>query len=338
MNPLIANASFDGWTGRWIRRLRRRYNAKCISIITYHSVSARESVFTDGTALRHHPADFERHVEYLAETFRPMLLRDLVAALKAGEQPERVVVITFDDGFADTLRCALPILRRRRVPMTVFPVAGVIGNADLMWQHKAAWLCANGHDERVRGAFVAAGLGSPGDGESVADFARRCFGPAVPEVLEDVLEDVGETGRRLAARLRPYIEAEDIEASDADLVEFGSHTLTHPVLSRLPLEAQRREIEDGGRIVQSFTGAEPCGFAYPFGLRPHYGAETTGLVRETGHAAALDMRRRINVEGVSAFDLSRKPAVHGSIQDFARSLEDWPDNAASPVVRSEAAV
>ncbi|MCP4641655.1 MAG: polysaccharide deacetylase family protein, partial [bacterium] len=235
--------------------------------MTYHSVSKAGSVFTDGTGLRHDPASFERQVEYLASCFNPISLRELVEALVAGEAVRRAVVVTFDDGFADTVRVALPILHRRRIPVTVFPVTSVIGNKDLMWQHKLAWLAANGHEERVCHAMTSAGLGQRAEGESAWVLARRCYCEELPAVLEDVLRSVGATGSRLAGALRPYLNAEDVAEADPAFVEFGNHTHTHAILSALSVERQRWEIETARDELVALTGYAPISLAYPFGLK-----------------------------------------------------------------------
>ncbi len=328
MSGLATRTAFDAWTGRMVRCLRRRHNAQCVNVVTYHSVSKVGSVFTDGTGLRHDPASFERQVEYLASCFNPISLRDLVEALAAGETVRRAVVITFDDGFADTVRVAFPVLYRRRIPATVFPVTSVIGNKELMWQHKLAWLTAKGHESRVCDAVASAGLGRRGEGESAWGLARRCYCEEMPAVLEDVLRSVGATGARLAGALRPYLEAEDVAEADPALMEFGNHTHTHAVLSALSLERQRWEIETARDELVALTGYAPIGLAYPFGLKRHYGAEAERLARESGHRAALDMRRRLNVGCVDPFELSRKPATNDSQVTFEKMMEDWPSNAA----------
>src|SRR5262249_55205931 len=48
-------------------------------------------------------------------------------------------------------------------------------------------------------------------------------------------------------------------------MELGSHTVTHPVLSTLPEETQRGEIESSKRWLEDITGTRVNGFAYPHG-------------------------------------------------------------------------
>lgn len=330
MSRWLARTEFDTWSGQWLRRLRRRHNEECVNILAYHSIAPEDSLFTRGTTLRHTPAEFERHMDYLSTHYRPVRLADVVAALESGEILRRAVVITIDDGLADSLRHAMPILVRRRIPMTVFAVTSVIGNKDLQWQHKLTWLIQSGLGPKVVEAMAIEGYPPTREGQSVEEYVRQNYRADLPEILEAIVEATGTCGAELAARMRPYLEAEEMADVDPDLVEFGNHTHTHAILSALDADAQRSEMTQARDILKSITGRPPLALAYPFGLKRHYNADSIRLAAETGHRAAFDARRRINRAGASPFELSRKPAPCGSQQAFEQAIEDWPDNATLP--------
>lgn len=334
MNAMLMRTDFDAWTGRLVRRLRRPRNTQCIHILTYHRIAREDDVFTQGTTLRLDPTVFERQIDYLAEHYNPVRLSDLIDALARGEQPRQAVVITFDDGFADTIRRAYPVMYRRRIPLTIFPVTSVIGNTDLLWQHKLAWLLAEGQERKVQEAMQAAGFPSRPDDDLLVDYARRHYRADLPDLLEEVLRASGHSGPRLAAALRPYVEPEDLAEADPELVEIGNHTHTHPILSALTPEQQQTEMSSARAALTGITGRAPAALAYPFGLKFHYNADSKRLVRETGHQAALDMRRRVNTGRVDPFELSRKPAACGSLISFEKMMEDWPENASLGAGRS----
>ena len=48
-------------------------------------------------------------------------------------QARRTVCLTFDDGYADTFTCALPVLKRLGVPFAVYVTTGFVDNALPMW-------------------------------------------------------------------------------------------------------------------------------------------------------------------------------------------------------------
>ncbi|PKN35740.1 MAG: hypothetical protein CVU61_02650 [Deltaproteobacteria bacterium HGW-Deltaproteobacteria-19] len=64
---------------------------------------------------------------------------------------------------------------------------------------------------------------------------------------------------------------------------IANHSLTHPRLDQMPVEAVRREIMEGRSRLQQFFGQPVLGFAYPFGA---YSETVMDLVREAGHVYA----------------------------------------------------
>lgn len=58
---------------------------------------------------------------------------------------------------------------------------------------------------------------------------------------------------------------EQLKSLPANLVSIGSHSITHPHLSRLDRDEARNEIEDLRRQLQKLTGQEILLFAFPYG-------------------------------------------------------------------------
>lgn len=100
-----------------------------VPILMYHSVTDRPTSGTRPHAVR--PADFAEQMAYLADRgFTALTFGELTAALDAGgELPERPVVITFDDGYADFHEIALPVLDRLGLRSTLFVTSGWVRDA-----------------------------------------------------------------------------------------------------------------------------------------------------------------------------------------------------------------
>ena len=70
---------------------------------------------------------FEQIAAFLARCFRVMPLPDAIDALQRGCLPAAAACITFDDGYADNLEVAAPILRKHGLSATFFIATGFTG-------------------------------------------------------------------------------------------------------------------------------------------------------------------------------------------------------------------
>lgn len=112
-------------------------NTAAVPILMYHSVSAEPTAGTRRLSVR--PVDFERHLGLLGELgYRTVSFGALVrswrkAAAVGGCRPvlpERPVVLTFDDGYADFHAEVLPRLERYQATATLFVTTGWLESAD----------------------------------------------------------------------------------------------------------------------------------------------------------------------------------------------------------------
>lgn len=99
-----------------------------VPILMYHSISDRPNAATAALAVR--TGDFAEQLAYLSDSgFTPLTATELAGALNKNRVPPKPIVITFDDGYADFHRNALPVLERLRFPATVFLTSGWVADA-----------------------------------------------------------------------------------------------------------------------------------------------------------------------------------------------------------------
>src|SRR5262245_15170179 len=108
------------------------------AILALHSVVEDGAFYPDET-LRCPVSQLEWALQWLsAQGFEFVSLDCLVERLH-DESAERMVAFTFDDGFADNLTLALPVMERFGAPFTVFVTTGFIARQiDAWWFGLAA--------------------------------------------------------------------------------------------------------------------------------------------------------------------------------------------------------
>ena len=85
---------------------------------------------------------------------------------------------------------------------------------------------------------------------------------------------------------------------------FGSHTLSHPILSRMkPAEAEK-ELLESKRILEEQIGSPVKYFAYPFGQAADCGEAAQEVVR-CGYTAAVTTMQGVNTTGADLYHLRR---------------------------------
>ena len=216
-------------------------------------------------------------------------LRDAVRCLYDGTLPASALAITFDDGYADNLAVAAPILRRHGMPATVFIATGYLDRGCMF---NDVVIEAFRSTEKCELDLTEYGLGR----HPLGSVAERVA--AIDRVLSQTKYlPLAERDARARDILRAAETAEPdglmlTRDSVRKLVgsgfEVGAHTVNHPILAKTPSEKAWREICDGKRDLENLTGSPVTVFAYPNG-RPgdDYLGEHVRMVREAGFSAAV---------------------------------------------------
>lgn len=215
----------------------RRRNAETLTVVMFHRVldegderwaTADPWYTVSSSFLRDGIGFFREHYE----------LVDGAAVAQAcrgdGELPERALLVTFDDGWADTAECALPVLSELECPAVVFVPPTVVGSRLPFWQEQvfAAWKLGAVDAEELERTWTAAGNGAPSpadwrDQSSVRSLIRR-LGGVDPAARAALVEPIAAT----APPSRPeMVTLEQLHELHSAGLEIGGHGLTHERLA-----------------------------------------------------------------------------------------------------------
>ncbi|NEP56479.1 MAG: polysaccharide deacetylase family protein [Symploca sp. SIO2G7] len=328
--------------------LQKRFTSRAL-ILMYHGVAETEGV--DPWLLFVTPKRFAEQLEIVSKHFHPMSLKQLAQAHQDGNIPERAVAITFDDGYANNLYQAKPLLERFNIPATVFVTTGHLRKKQEFWSDELEQvllrtvelpekLCLNINGSNHQWELGAAINYSEADYRHDCDrqidgrpqfSARLSFLYSVGDQLQPLAEEEQQnllreirTWANFQPNLRPthsFLTLEEVgDLAEGELIEVGAHTVNHPLLSAHPPQLQQNEIQRGKTELEEILGYPVTSFAYPFG---GYTQETIPLVQEAGFTCACSTVEETVWHKSDAFQLPRFCVRNFSGTEFEQRLLRW---------------
>lgn len=280
--------------GRLVRRARRAVNGPRPAILLYHRV-ARPAL--DPWRLAIAPEDFAAQMDWLVARRTLMPLDAFVSALFAGTLPANAAAITFDDGYADNLHAAAPILAARGLPATLFVASGSVGAPAFWWD-----------------ALAAVMLGPSGAGLAAYRREWRRWQGMTPAARADALSALPAPPESTGLG-RPLTEVE-LRAA-AQTFTIGAHGVSHTPLPDLAPAEGRAELATGASLIETLLGARPAGLAYPHGA---WDEASRQWVAGAGYAWAVTVDGTPVLPGADRFALPRIAAPRGGADALARRL------------------
>lgn len=331
---------------RVLGRLHRRLTARAV-ILMYHRIGPADG---DPWHLGVSPERFDEHLAVLTSVMRPLSMAQLVEGLHERRLPRRAAVVTLDDGYANNLHTAKPLLERHGVPATVFVTSGYVGSPREFWWDElealvllpdllpptlrldlggrvhqlevgeaARYDAAQRLGDRERHTWEAAAGTRLGFYRELWELLRSVSHAERQRGLDALRAWTGRDGHARATH-RP-LDREELAAlaRDGD-VEIGAHSVSHPFLSALDPAAQREEIRRCKADLEGMVSRRVTSFAYPHG---DFAPVTASLVREAGFASACSTATASLGAGSDTYALPRFAVGDWTGDELAKKLSAW---------------
>ncbi|OKH69931.1 polysaccharide deacetylase [Mycobacterium sp. SWH-M1] len=239
-------------------------------------------------------ATLRRNLAWLRRRYHVLPLVEALERLGDGSLPRRAAVVTFDDGTANLLTHAAPVLRDLGVPAAVFLATGPMGTAELLWADRM-WL-AFARTTRTEVDLSSLGLGLRAMGSDNDRAAARDLTIARLKELPDaqrlaemlpILTALGQDGAAGGELFRLLSWREAGELARDGLVSLHPHSVTHPILARCGDAKVDYEIAESCRALRINTGRTPTIFAYPNGGEQDVDERTRQALERNGIRWAL---------------------------------------------------
>ena len=330
---LVEAAERTGFV-RAARGIHDRFSP-AVTILAYHRVTPTDALDNyplDQQLISATPTQFEWQMRHIRQHLNPISLRDVITHLDTGMLlPSSAVVVTFDDGFADTYRYAFPILKRYAVPATIFVSTGYVDSKQLFWFELTAYLLYK----------VTPGAISIEDGRTFPSGDSHNERTASLRKLQSILKDF-PNAQRVAHVERWVQQFSHIIAHDAARhslpiswnqvhemasagIEFGSHTITHPNLTRLSDQELNHELVESKRLLEEHVQHPVESLAYPIGTSSAFDKRVTHAAQLAKFKVGVTYVSGANpINQIKRFELHRHGIGLSMTPSYFRALTSLP--------------
>jgi peptidoglycan/xylan/chitin deacetylase (PgdA/CDA1 family) len=318
-------------TGKiFFRWLRARIHGGAL-ILGYHRISSSTGALDEDCVS---PENFAEQLDVLRKNMHPIRLSKLVQHLKDGYLPDKSIAITFDDGYADNLYTAKPLLEKYEIPATAFICTGYMGKE--FWWDELDRLVTGSQTDLHRLQLQVGGkqfewhkaMESPAERQptSRGEFCRALYqfllllDAADQNQAMGVIRSWSEVSSPGISAPRAMSEEELLRLVDGGLIELGAHTRHHPLLPQLSFERQKEEIQSSKKDLEALLSKKIVGFSYPNGRAT---VESKGFVREMGFSYACTSLHDVVRPGGDVYELTRFWQKDVDGDQFLQGLRLW---------------
>ncbi|MGC2238029.1 MAG: polysaccharide deacetylase family protein [Pyrinomonadaceae bacterium] len=298
-------------------------NREKILILTYHRFSR------DTNPYKISSAEFAAHLEYLSKNNRVLPLSEMIEYLNSGKSlPPNTTAITIDDGYADAFEIAFPLLKKFKMPATVYAVTDFLDEKCWLWTDLMRYILLETKSETVKIEFggedkIESNLSGETQRLETASRINSRLKKLPNERKEAKIKEIAEALNveipSLPAKEFAPVSWQQAREMDAENVKIESHTATHPILTNISPDDLDFELKTSRKRLEEMLNREVRNFCYPNGS---FNEHVQKSVEKAGYKSATTTDYGFNDRQANCFLLKRIDA-QSNIANFAQSVSGF---------------
>jgi peptidoglycan/xylan/chitin deacetylase (PgdA/CDA1 family) len=250
-----------------------------VTILMFHRVT---DTFFDISLLVKQKT-FEECIKYITQSYHVISMDFLIQNFDKWKNiPDDSFVITFDDGWIDFHDVAYPILRKSKIPATIYLTTGFVSSECSYWQEKLnnllLQILANKKVFLKKDNIISMPeinlklkelISKSEDTQLVFKFIgylKKFAHDIILKTISDLEESLKEHSIMISENEhRSFVNWDEINSIKDPEISFGSHTVNHPILTNEQTNVVEDEICKSKEIIEKETGKEVLHFCYPNG-------------------------------------------------------------------------
>jgi peptidoglycan/xylan/chitin deacetylase (PgdA/CDA1 family) len=321
--PMLRSHFVDALDRTGIFKFITRIHSRDLLVLAYHSIL--EQQHPQPFRYHHTAGEFAAHLDWLGRNCEPVGLEGVRKWLEGKWNSSKPpALITFDDGYKNNPMIAANLLSRKGMPAIFFLSTDYIGRDRVLWPDIVfarilAW--PSGTLRLPEGLTTAV---PPAEEQRIPlafRVVQECKDSAEEkrlEYLEYLAAETSTANVKLAPQVQDFMSWDDARGLIQRGFELGSHTVTHPILSRVSSEQLRCELIESRKRVEAETGSRCIAIAYPNGSPRDYSPAVLQAAEEAGYEFGFIISGRWSRQQVHRLAIDRiPPPGHANASTFA---------------------
>lgn len=289
------------------------------AILAYHRVVSSS---IDLNLLNVSPQNFSAHMAELKSQRTILPLEELIQQAKKGKINTEAVAITFDDGYLDFIKNALPILHQFQIPATLFITTGAATKTGYtFWWDRIEEILQSNELNKIF-EIIGGEFNDHFSLDAVLRFQRLCLDMPVPAIDEflKISMNAANTHKHPTLTLPELVEAID----NTPEIMIGSHSVSHSQMSILHPIFQKIELDESKKLIEKvFKGRNSNFFALPYGHPGSWNESTIKIAKSLGYKGILTTQQKlINHNDMPLYTIPRLLVRDWSASEFRSWLKE----------------
>jgi peptidoglycan/xylan/chitin deacetylase (PgdA/CDA1 family) len=257
------------------------------------------------------PEKMREFLERICRTFHTVSLDEFVDSVLEGRRLRNAMVLTIDDGYANTYDYAFPVLRDMGLPFAVYVTTGFMDSDRILWNDLLEFAVFTTTRSVLRSEILDSDVSLATTADKHAAIARLKGGlkslnleEALVQV-ESICEELGVDRDSSELGKVRFMSSLQIKELSDDGIVFGGHTVTHPILSRESRQRVREEVSECKRRLEDITGKPVRHFAYPNGRLEDFNEMVIDELKQAGYVSSSTSIHGLHQPGDDPFEIRR---------------------------------
>jgi len=278
------------------------------------------------------PEVFDMQISYLKKIYKVISLSEYIKRSENHDwdYSKQYCIITFDDGWSDNYDHAFPVLKKHKLPATVFLATSFVGTEKRFWPEKLSFIFSRLNTSDMMTDDVKAYLNesSSSFGLDVYDYVLqvvRNTGLRKSEFFHSLIEKLKTLPEAIIEEIISYLEEilhikypperlflnwDEINEMSDHSISFGSHGLNHKILTKLSQEELIAELQGSmDCLVKKHISHVPI-LCYPNGT---FNTLVINFVKEVGYRASVTTSFGVEELGRESLFELRRIGIHNDI-------------------------